>query len=302
MGPTSSEGTTVPQERSLRQTLRLAQAERRMFHVKQRRMDYHLHTFHSMDGRQTVDDLCRTMLERGVEEICLTEHIEPGHPDRSLDIPPVWPIYMEEIRQAREKYPSLTIRAGVEIGDNPVLRDQIKADLDALPLDFRLLSLHLVNGVDPYESDEYFAGKTRNQAYREYAEAKAESILDWTDFDSVAHIGYAAKFSVFTGAVRALVYEDAPDVFDAILKHIIDLGKCLEVNTSGFASTGDTFAHSTIICRYIELGGENFTFGSDSHDVSRNYDGIERAKDMVRDLGGKYQASFDQRKMTLWRI
>ena len=270
--------------------------------MKQRRMDYHLHTFHSMDGRQSMDDLCRTMVERGVEEICLTEHIEPGHPDHKADIPPDWPIYMEEIRQMRQKYPMLTIRAGVEIGDNPAIRDQIKADLDALPLDFRLLSLHLVNGIDPWMSDLYFAGKTRNQAYREYAEAKAESILSWTDFDSVAHIGYAAKFSVYTGPEQPLYYHDAPDVFDAILRHIIDLGKCLEVNTSGFASTGDTFVHSSIIRRYIELGVEHFTFGSDSHATDRNYDGIERAKEMVRTLGGKYQASFDQRRMTLWRI
>ena len=270
--------------------------------MKQRRMDYHLHTFHSMDGRQSVDDLCRRMAELGVEEICLTEHIEPGHPDPNADIPPKWPVYMEEIRQAREKYPALTIRAGVEIGDNAPIRDRIKADLDALPLDFRLLSLHLVNGIDPYYRQQYFAGKTRAQAYREYAEAKAESILAWTDFDSVAHIGYAAKFSAFTGPEQALVYAGAPDVFDAILKHIIGLGKCLEVNTSGFASTGDTFAHSSIIRRYIELGGENFTFGSDSHAVDRDYDGIERAKDMVRAMGGKYQASFDQRRMTLWRI
>ena len=177
-----------------------------------------------------------------------------------------------------------------------------KEALQALELDFHLLSLHLVNGVDPYYSDKYFGGKTRNQAYREYAEAKAESILAWEDFDSVAHIGYASKFSIYTGPERALVYADAPDVFDEILRHIIRLGKCLEVNTSGFATTGDTFAHSSIIKRYIELGGENFTFGSDSHAVDRDYDGIERAKDMVRDLGGKYQASFDQRRMTLWRI
>lgn len=270
--------------------------------MKQRRMDYHLHTRHSMDGRQSMDELCRAMVAQGVEEICLTEHIEPGHPDPGADVPPNWPIYMEEIRQMREKYPMLTIRAGVEIGDNPPIRGQIKADLDALALDFRLLSLHLVNGVDPYNQAKYFTGKRRNQAYREYAEAKAESILAWEDFDSVAHIGYVAKFSVFTGPERALVYDDAPDAFDAILRHIIDLGKCIEVNTSGFASTGDTFAHSSILRRYVELGGENFTFGSDSHAVERDYDGIERAKDMVRSLGGKYQASFDQRKMTLWRI
>ena len=57
-----------------------------------------------------------------------------------------------------------------------------------------------------------------------------------------------------------------------------------------------------IIHRYIELGGENFTFGSDSHDVDRNYADIERAKEMVRSMGGKYQAAFDRRKMILYRI
>ncbi len=270
--------------------------------MEQRRMDYHLHTTHSMDGRQDMDALCRSMLERGVQEICLTEHIEPGHPDPTLDVPPVWPDFLAEVDQMRQKYPALTIRAGVEIGDNPHLREKVKQELSALPLDFHLLSLHLVNGIDCFYIDQYFGGKTRAAAYREYVEAKAESILDWTDFDSVAHIGYVAKFSAFTGSERALVYQDAPDAFDEILKHIIRLDKCLEVNTSGYATTGDTFAHSSIIRRYIELGGENFTFGSDSHDVDRNYADIERAKDMVRSLGGKYQASFCKRKMTHYRI
>ena len=270
--------------------------------MEQRRMDYHLHTLHSMDGLQTVDELCASMASMGVQEICLTEHIEPGHPDPVMDIPPIWDIYLSEVAAARRKYPQLTIRTGVEIGDNPLLRDQIKADLDALPLDFRLLSLHLVNGVDCYEIDKYYAGKTRAQAYREYAEAKAESILAWTDFDSVAHIGYAAKYSAFNGPERALLYEDAPDVFDAILRHIIGLGKCLEVNTSGYATTGGTLAHASILRRYIELGGELFTFGSDSHNTDRNYADVERAKDMVRDLGGRYQASFCQRQMTCWKI
>ena len=179
---------------------------------------------------------------------------------------------------------------------------ETKALLDTLPLDFRLLSLHLVNGVDCYDSEKYFAGKTRAQAYREYAEAKAESILDWEDFDSVAHIGYVAKFSIYTGKERALVYEDAPDAFDAIFRHVIALGKCIEVNTSGYATTGDTFAHSSLIRRYIELGGENFTFGSDSHDTARDYADVERAKEMVRALGGKYQVSFEGRKAIYWKI
>lgn len=265
-------------------------------------MDYHLHTTHSMDGKQTMDELCAAMTAQGVREICLTEHIEPGHPDPGVDKPPVWADWFAEIERMRRKYPALTIRAGVEIGDNPPIHDEIVRLLDSLPLDFRLLSLHLVNGVDPYDQALYFPGKTRVQAYREYVEAKAASVAQWDDFDSVAHIGYVAKFSIYTGDEKPLRYEDAPDAFDTLLRTIIAKDKCLEINTSGYASTGDTLPHTTIIRRYIELGGENFTFGSDSHNVARNYADVERAKDAVRALGGKYQASFCQRKRTLYRI
>lgn len=270
--------------------------------MEQRKMDYHLHTLHSMDGRQTMEELCESMVRQGVQEICLTEHIEPGHPEEGMDIPPIWDVWFQEIETMRYRYPTLTIRAGVEIGDNPLLRPQIKKGLDEWPFDFRLLSLHLVNGVDYYHIDQYFSGKTRAQAYREYAEAKAESIMNWTEFDSVAHIGYAAKYSAYTGQERPLRYEDAPDAFDAMIRHIIRLDKCLEINTSGYSVMDDALPHTSIVKRYIELGGECFTFGSDSHNVDRNYQDVERAKEHVRSLGGKYQASFCQRKRTLYRI
>ena len=217
-------------------------------------------------------------------------------------MPPIWDAVFQEVREARQRYPQLIIRTGVEIGDNPQCQEAIMKELDTLPLDFHLLSLHLVNGVDCYCASDYFDGKTRKQAYREYAEAKVNSVTHWTDFDSVAHIGYVAKFSIYTGKERALVYEDAPDALDAIFRHVIALGKCIEVNTSGYATTGDTFAHSSLIRRYIELGEENFTFGSDSHDTARDYAVGERAKEMVRALGGKYQVSFEGRKAIYWKI
>ena len=270
--------------------------------MEQRRMDYHLHTVHSFDGEQSMDELCADMVSKGVQEICLTEHIEPGHPGEGVDVPPIWDVWFMEIDAMRRKYPMLTIRAGVEIGDNAPLRDQIKADLDRLPLDFRLLSLHLVDGVDCYDVDRFFAGKTRDQAYRAYAEAKAESILAWEDFDSVAHIGYVAKYSAYSGEDRPLRYEDAPDAFDAIMKHIIRLDKCLEINTSGYGSTGDIIPHPSIVKRYIDLGGECFTFGSDSHSTARNYADIERAKEQIRALGGKYQAGYRKRKKYIHKI
>lgn len=266
-----------------------------------RKMDYHLHTFHSMDGRQSMDDLCAAMVRQGVEEICLTEHIEPDHPDRVMDVPPIWDVYLEEIRQMRQKYPMLQIRAGVEIGDNPLCRQRIDDMLDPLPLDFRLLSLHLVDGKDCWYKD-YYEGRTRSQAYRAYAEAKAKSVMSWDNYDSVAHIGYVAKFSPYEGEERPLRYEDAPDAFDALLRSMIGKDKCIEINTSGYGTMSDPLPHSTIIKRYIDLGGQQFTFGSDSHNVERDYLDVERAKELVRSLGGKYQASFCQREKTLYRL
>lgn len=257
-----------------------------------RRMDYHTHTLHSFDGEQSMDELCQSMLAKNVTEFALTEHYEPGCPDPGVDVPPIWDCWFEEIRQMQQKYPMLTIVPGIEIGDNPLCRDAVKQYVREKPFAFRLLSLHMVKGVDPYHADIYFAGKTRAQSYREYAEAKAESILAWDDFDSVAHIGYAARYSPYTGEEKPLVYADAPDVFDAILKHIISLDKCLEVNTASISRFGRTLADPSIIARYIELGGENFTFGSDAHRAGDCYQYIDEAREIVRSLGGKWQASF----------
>lgn len=63
--------------------------------MNQRRMDYHLHTLHSFDGDQTMEECCRAMLAKGVQEICFTEHIEPGHPDPACDVPPIWDVYLQ---------------------------------------------------------------------------------------------------------------------------------------------------------------------------------------------------------------
>ncbi|MGN0972985.1 MAG: PHP domain-containing protein, partial [Aristaeellaceae bacterium] len=77
--------------------------------MEQRRMDYHLHTVHSFDGEQSMDELCADMVSKGVQEICLTEHIEPGHPEEGVDVPPIWDVWLREIDAMRRKYPTLTI-------------------------------------------------------------------------------------------------------------------------------------------------------------------------------------------------
>ncbi len=260
-----------------------------------RRMDYHLHSNHSMDGKQTLEEICERALALGLEEICITDHIEPHHPDPRADIPPVFPAWLAEIASVREKYPQLVLCQGIEIGDNAPYREEILATLDALPLDFRLLSLHLVDNVDPFDP-AYFEGKTQEQAYRRYVECRVESILNFKEYDAAAHLGYVGKFAPYPPESRPLRYRHAPDEMDAMFRYMAENGKALEINASGLRATDSPIPGTDIIRRFLELGGEFFTFGSDAHKTEHIYLHVETAKELARSCGARWQVSFRQRK------
>ena len=38
-------------------------------------IDYHLHTNHSFDSKQTMFDVCKKSVENGINEICFTDHL-----------------------------------------------------------------------------------------------------------------------------------------------------------------------------------------------------------------------------------
>ncbi len=226
--------------------------------------DCHLHSLHSFDSKSTLDEICHSAMQQGVSELCLTEHIEPHHPNTACDVPPVFADWLADIERARAAYPKVKLLAGIEIGDNAPFRQEIYATLDALPLDFRLLSLHLVDGLDPYDTN-FFEGRTQKAAYARYAEVKLEGVMHFADYDAVAHLGYCGKFAPFEKEECALRWHHAPDHLDLLLRHIAQNGRALEINTSGLRRIGSTIPGWDILRRYAELGGEFVTLGSDAH-------------------------------------
>ena len=264
-------------------------------------MDYHLHSTHSMDGHQTLEEICRQAISLGLAEICITDHIEPHHPDPGVDKPPVFSDWLRELAAVRDKFPALLIRQGIEIGDNAPFRDEIAATLDALPLDFRLLSLHLVDNVDPCHS-EYFEGKTQEAAYRRYAEQRMESILHFPDFDAIAHLGYVGKFAPYPPEIRPMRYRHAPEALDTLLTFLAQNGKALEINASGLRETDSPIPGPDIIRRFLELGGEFFSFGSDAHKKEHIYLHVEKARELAKSCGARWQLSFERRIGRAWPI
>lgn len=258
------------------------------------KMDYHVHSIHSYDGKQTIEEMCQSMISQGVEEVCLTEHVDIGYPDPECQGIPDWELWSREIRYLQQKYPQIRIKKGIEMADHPAYRKTIKEYVNSLTFDFVLLSLHLVENVDPYNAKVFFQQGNRNECYTKYLLAVDEAVHNYEMYDSVAHIGYIGRYAPWDNEEKPVKYQDAPDIVDDILKHLIENDKCLEINTKGFVDC--LIPHDSIIKRYIELGGNTFTFGSDAHHIEENYHLIEQAKEHVKALGGKYQAGFTNRK------
>ena len=226
--------------------------------------DCHVHSRHSFDSSSTLDAICAAALAAGIRELCLTEHIEPHHRYLHCAVYPLFSDWLADIARAREAFPGITLLAGIEIGDNSPYRDEIYRTLDPLPLDFRLLSLHQIDNIDPFDA-AFYEGRTRREAYTRYVEAKLESVLHFADYDAVAHLGYCGKFAPYPPEERPLRWRDAPDHIDLMLRHIARHGRALEINTSGLRRIGSVIPGWDIIRRFAELGGEFVTLGSDSH-------------------------------------
>lgn len=263
------------------------------------RVDYHLHTNHSMDCEMPMEDLCNAAVLAGLQEICMTEHTEFGHPDSTSDLPPDVDAWLAEISVMRERFPQLRIKAGIEIGDNPSCRDGIKAWHTKLPLDFCLLSLHLIDNEDPY-FPSFFEGKTQDAFYKRYVECKLESLLAWQpgDYDAMAHLGYCAKFAPYPVEERPLRWRHAPDQFDLIFETLAAEGKALEINTSGRRSMGEYIPDRELLTRYCEKGGEFVTLGSDAHHPYHVGNWLDDARELAKSCGLRYAMTYDQRKPT----
>jgi histidinol-phosphatase (PHP family) len=257
--------------------------------------DFHVHSRHSFDGRSTLREFCDAALDAGIAEVCFTEHIEPHHPDTACDVPPVYADWLIELEEARRLYPALRLYAGIEIGDNAPFRKEIYAVLAALPLDYRLLSLHLVDGTDP-QNMTFFHGRTQEAAYARYVACTLESVLNFEDYDGVAHLGYCGKFAPYPPETRPLRWRHAPDHIDLLLTHLAQTGRALEINTSGLRQTDSTIPGNDILRRFAELGGEFVVFGSDAHSASQIGFRFEDACNAAFDAGLRWGVRYVERK------
>ncbi len=266
--------------------------------------DNHIHSRFSSDSETNPEDIINAAINLNFNGLCFTEHHDidfPPDQNPTMDFQLDTVSYFEEMTSLKEKYKdTIDIGIGVELGLMSKIADKVNAYANSYSFDFIIGSTHLINGIDPYYP-HYYEGKTELQAYGEFFEATLENVLSTNSYDVYGHLDYVIRYG--PNKADKYYFKDYADIFEAILKVIVENGKGIEINT-GSLYKGLAFPHpkQEIIKLYKELGGEIITIGSDAHFSKHVGYGFDIAHDILLDCDFKYYTTFRDRKPTFHKL
>ncbi len=263
--------------------------------------DYHLHTDYSIDSNVLIKDRVKWAIENGINEICLTDHMDYGHRDIDYNIYDLVK-YKKEIQEAQEIYgDKIKIKFGMELGLIPHLHKTAKSIVKNNDFDFIIGSTHEVNRVPLYESSTYYDGKDKLTAFNEYLEEVLSNSIIYDEYDVYGHIDYVYRYSNYPD--NKLHYSDHKEIIDAIFRNFVEKGKGIEINLSGVRYGHNSFhPNLEILKAFKKQGGEIVTIGSDTHNLQEVRPLIIQAQDMMKEAGFDYIATFDKRQASFKKI
>jgi histidinol-phosphatase (PHP family) len=249
-------------------------------------LDAHLHTDLSPDSDVPIDAYAEQALERGIDEVAITDHVdfEPGTPAYAAT---TFEQRERVVREAAERWGprGVAIRFGVELTYDRRFEADLRDHLRRHAYDFVIGSVHVYR-TSPYASDRvgsFVAGRSLPEVVAPYfdeVEAAARSGL----FDAVGHLDFVKRY--LHPHVTPAQLAAAPELYEPMLRALVDSGTALEVNTSGLRQVaGETYPSAAIVARYRELGGERVVVGSDAHRVNAFAWGLADGYDHVRAAG-----------------
>ena len=255
--------------------------------------DYHVHTSFSFDSDSTPEDMIKAAVQKGMKTICITDHQDIDFAEPGWDID--FKNYFPTLRKLQDEYrDKIEVLIGMEFGLQMHLSKQCAELAKKYPFDYIIGSIHLFDGYDPYYPG-YFDDKTDEEGYRRAFEITLDNIRNTSDYDVLGHIDYIVRYG--KSQAEDYSYGKYADYLDEILKHLIQNGKGLELNTGGWKyGLSFTHPHQDILKRYKELGGEIITIGSDAHSPEHvGYD-FQRTSEYLKACNFKFYTEFRQRK------
>lgn len=251
--------------------------------------DYHVHTNHSNDCTFDMESYILPAIEKRLEGICFTDHVDIDYPCNSIEFHLDYSKYTNEIKRLKEKYNGkLEIFTGIEFGMQPHILEEDQSFFKNKCFDYVLGSIHAANKKELYGGD-FTHAKSEHLGILDYFNDMIFCVKSFDSYNNLAHIDAIARY-VGKGSFAASKYME---YIEEILKIVIQKGKGIELNTSGKRYSLPYFhPEPSIIKLYKQLGGEIITLGSDSHNPSTLRYGFDEAVYLLQSCGFKYNTIY----------
>ncbi|UCC33729.1 MAG: histidinol-phosphatase HisJ family protein [Candidatus Bathyarchaeota archaeon] len=234
--------------------------------------DYHVHSNHSCDGKDTILEMCQRAAELGIAEIGFSEHMdfEPEDPGFGFFD---YEGYAAEIGDIQEFFKKkLIVRKGIEIDYQQAFEDDIREWLKDKEFDFIIGSVHYVN--HELIDHELLKDRDLERIYRTYFREVALSIESRL-FDVIGHLDVVRKFiDVGIAEFRRFDYVQSIGI---ALDMIVEKRAYLEINSKPLLlkETSIRMLPSEEAFRdFIGKGGRLISIGSDAHSIEEIGGGI----------------------------
>lgn len=265
--------------------------------------DFHTHASCSPDGRYTIEEMVKGAVDRGLNELCITDHVDPYYwKDFSPrdDFP--WKEAARQFRRAKWRYGNrIKLRLGAELGEAYWSNERMEKILsDAPRLDFLIGSVHMAarrHGA----FDLYHIKEADDDFYHDVIDGYLEEMLElirWGKFDVLGHLTLPLRY-INEHYHRHLTFDPHMEQVAEVFRAIIPKGIGIECNTN----RGNGFLPDEPILRlYRELGGEIITVGSDAHVPWQVGCRVAQAQELLRECGFRYFATYKKRKPEFHRL
>lgn len=256
--------------------------------------DYHTHSSVSPDGSVTVSRLAEAAIGKGLDEICVTDHVDTvlwgdHRPRESFD----WSELEQQVAEARQRYGDrLVIRMGAELGEAPMAFDRAERLLDSGPkLDFVIGSVHMA-GEKFQHFDLYYIEKHDETYYHSVIDSYLEDVLRlarWGRFSVLGHLTLPLRY-MNENLGENMTFDAHREQCREIFRALIDSGCGIECNTN----RGNTpLPDGPLLRLYREMGGEIITLGSDAHSCDMVGCAIRETQELLRQCGFRYFTTFE---------
>ena len=256
--------------------------------------DYHVHTDFSDDSVYPMEAVVQDAICLGLSEICLTDHVDYGVKrdwDSAGTIPlrngkllanVDYPLYQATLQELACRYgDQITLRMGLEFGMQVHTIPLYERLFARYPLDFVLLSVHEIEDRELW-NQAFQAGRSQREYHERYYQELLALVKQYKHYSVLGHLDLIARYD----PQGAYPFENVRPMVAEILRQVIQDGKGIEVNTSGYRyGLADGSPNREILRLYRELGGTILTIGSDSHAPQELGAHIEQTHAALRALG-----------------